>query len=88
VKSGDMKRLGFLLGLILLFAGFILLNDPMAVEERNCGSALMRKPVDERRYEVRCDAKLDRRRWPGFIMFGTGAVLVIRIRPGVLLAPD
>jgi hypothetical protein len=83
-----MKRLGFLVGLVLLFAGAILLNDPMSVEERNCGSALMRKPVIEQRYAARCDAKLDRRRWPGLIMFGAGAVLVIRIRPGIMLAPD
>ena len=88
VKTGDVKRLGFLVGLILLFAGFILLFDPMAVEERNCGSAIMRKKVEVQRYAVRCDAKLDRRRWPGFIMFGTGAVLVVRIRPGVMLASD
>lgn len=88
MESGDLKRLGFLMGLILLFLGAMLLNDPMSVEERNCGSALMRKKVDGEQYAIRCDAKLDRRRWPGFVMFGTGAVLVVRIRPGVLLASD
>ncbi len=88
MKTGDVKRLGFLMGLVLLFLGAMVLNDPMSVEERNCGSALMRKKVDGERYAVRCDAMLDRRRWPGFIMFGTGAVLVLRIRPGVMLASD
>ncbi len=88
VNSGDLKRLMFLVGLVLLFAGAILLNDPMAVEDRNCGSALMRKEPELERIAVRCDEKLDRRRWPGFIMFGAGAALVVSIRPGVLLAPD
>ncbi len=86
--TGDAKRMTFLLGLVLLFAGFILLFDPMAVEERNCGSAIMRKGVDEQQYAERCDAKLDRRRWPGFITFGLGAVIVVRIKPGIMLAPD
>jgi hypothetical protein len=88
VETGDMKRMAFLVGLVLLFAGFILLFDPMAVEDRNCGSAIMRKEHVEQPYAERCDAKLDRRRWPGFITFGLGAVIVVRIKPGIMLAPD
>jgi hypothetical protein len=88
MKSGDAKRLAFLLGLVLLFVGFFVLFDPMAVEDRNCGSAIMRKEPAEQQYAERCDAKLDRRRWPGFITFGLGAVIVVRIKPGIMLAPD
>ena len=88
MKTGEIKRLAFLFGLILLFGGFILLFDPMAVEERNCGSAIMRKQPEELQYAERCDAKLDRRRWPGFITFAVGATLVVRIKPGIMLSED
>ncbi|MGH8994164.1 MAG: hypothetical protein ACRDYV_10090 [Acidimicrobiia bacterium] len=90
--TGDLKRLGFLVGLIALFFGGILLIDPMAVDERvNCGSALIRKkldPYEQIRYSRRCDAKLDRRRWPGIGIFTVGFVLVVTIRPGIMLSRD
>ena len=88
MHSGDAKRLAFLVGLVLLFGGFILLFDPMAVEDRNCGSAIMRKEPEEQQYAERCDAKLDRRRVPGFLTFGLGAAIVVRIKPSIMLAPD
>ncbi|MCA1843905.1 MAG: hypothetical protein LC792_12120 [Actinobacteria bacterium] len=84
---GELKRLAFLFGLVVLFAGAILLNDPMAVEDSNCGSALMRKTV-ERRYAERCDAKLDRRRLPGFALVVVGIGAVVTIGPRCLLQPD
>ena len=84
---GEWKRLAFLFGMVILFAGAILLNDPMAVEDRNCGSALMRKTV-EHRYAERCDAKLDRRRLPGFALAGVGLCAVVGIGPRCLLRPD
>lgn len=71
--------------LVVLFFGGILLIDPMAVEGRNCGSALLRKPLDERRYAERCDAKLDRRRLPGIALSAVGAAVVVRIGPRCLL---
>lgn len=83
-----MKRVTFLLGLIVLFCGAILLIDPTAVDDRNCGSALLRKELAERRIAERCDAKLDRRRLPGFAMFTVGACIVVRIGPRCLLEPD
>lgn len=86
--NGEAKRVTFLLGLILLFCGAILLIDPMAVADRNCGSALLRKEVSERRYAERCDAKLDRRRLPGFAMTAIGALIVVRIGPRCLLEAD
>jgi len=84
---GEWKRLAFLFGLVLLFGGAILLNDPMAVETRNCGSAIMRKKV-EHRYSQRCDAKLDRRRIPGFVLLAAGLGTVVTIGPRCLLQPD
>ena len=78
----------FLLGLVVVFFGTILLIDPMAVEGRNCGSAVLRKRVDERRYAARCDAKLDRRRLPGLAVFIVGAGIVVGIGPRCLLEPD
>ena len=86
--KGEAKRLTFLLGLILMFCGGILLIDPMAVDDRNCGSALLRKDLDEEQYAERCDAKLDRRRLPGIAMFAVGAGLMVRIGPRCLLEPD
>lgn len=86
--KGEVKRVTFLLGLVLLICGAILLIDPTAVEDRNCGSALLRKDLDERRYAERCDAKLDRRRLPGFAMSALGACVVLRIGPRCLLEPD
>ena len=88
MRGGETKRVTFLLGLILLFCGAILLIDPMAVDGRNCGSALLRKEVDERRYAERCDARLDRRRLPGFAMSAVGALIMVRIGPRCLLEPD
>jgi hypothetical protein len=84
---GEWKRLAFLFGLVMLFGGAILLNDPMAVEDRNCGSAIMRKTV-EHRYAARCDAKLDRRRLPGFFLTAVGLGAVVAIGPRCLLEPD
>lgn len=85
---GEARRLTLLVGLVLLMCGAILLIDPIAVNDRNCGSALLRKQVDERRYAERCDARLDRRRLPGLAMSVAGAFVVIRIGPGSLLQPD
>jgi hypothetical protein len=85
---GEAKRVTFLLGLILLFCGGILLIDPLAIDDRNCGSALLRKELDEERYAERCDATLDRRRLPGIAMFAVGAVVAVRIGPRCLLEPD
>ena len=88
MKSGEVRRLTFLLGLILLFCGAILLIDPIAVDDRNCGSALLRKPLGERRYAERCDTKLDRRRLPGFAMSIVGASVMVRIGPRCLIEAD
>jgi hypothetical protein len=88
VGRGDVKRLTFLLGLIVLFCGAILLIDPVAVNDRNCGSTLLRKPLAERRYAERCDARLDSRRLPGFAMFIAGACMVLGTGPRCLLEPD
>jgi hypothetical protein len=86
--KGEAKRVTFLLGLILLFCGGILLIDPLAIDDRNCGSAILRKEHYEEQYAERCDAKLDRRRLPGIAMFAAGAALVVRIGPRCLLEPD
>lgn len=85
MRSGEVKRLTFLLGLILLFCGAIVLIDPTAVNDRNCGSAVLRKQLHERRYAERCDAKLDGRRLPGIAMFAVGACIVVGIGPRSLL---
>jgi hypothetical protein len=86
--KGEAKRLAFIVGLVVTICGAIVLIDPMAVEDRNCGSALMRKTLHEARYAERCDAKLDRRRVPGFAMAALGALVVLRIGPRCLLEPD
>ena len=88
MRSGGVKRVTLLLGLIVLFFGAILLIDPISVDERNCGSALLRKPVPERRYAERCDARLDRRRLPGIAIFIVGACMVAVTGPRCLLEPD
>jgi hypothetical protein len=88
VQSGVIKRTTFLLGLVLLLCGAILLIDPVAVDDRNCGSALLRKELSERRYAERCDAKLDPRRLPGFAMSAVGACVVVGIGPRCLLQAD
>lgn len=83
-----MKRLTWLLGLVALFVGTGVLIDPMAVEDRNCGSVIIRKKLIEERHQVICDAKLDRRRWPGVAVLAFGTVVMLRIRPSVLTTPD
>ncbi|MGH9039079.1 MAG: hypothetical protein ACRDZ3_02495 [Acidimicrobiia bacterium] len=83
-----MKRLTWLLGLVALFVGTGVLIDPMAVDERNCGSAIIRKKLAEERHQVRCDAKLDRRTFPGIAILGFGTVIMLRIRPSILTTPD
>jgi hypothetical protein len=88
VGKGQAKRGLFLAGLVLLLCGAIVLIDPMAVDGRNCGSALLRKELDDRRYRERCEARLDRRRLPGFALSAVGAFLVVRIGPRCLLQPD
>jgi hypothetical protein len=60
----------------------------MSVDDRNCGSALLRKQLDERRHGERCDAKLDRGRLPGFAMSAVGACIVVGIGPRCLFEPD
>ena len=88
MKNGELKRVTFLLGLVVLICGMILLIDPIAVDDRNCGSALLRKSLGERRYAERCDARLDRRRLPGFALSVVGACAVVSIGPRCLLEPD
>jgi hypothetical protein len=88
VRIGSVKRLVFLVGVVVLIFGVLILNDPAAVGPYNCGTALAPKRFVLGDNERRCNEQLRWRRWLGAGVFAVGAVAVILPGPRCLLTDD
>jgi hypothetical protein len=87
VTVGSVKRFVFLVGVVVLILGSLILMDPVAAGDHNCGTALAPKQFVQSGAEI-CDAQLRRRRWLGGGIFAVGALAVILPGPRCLLTDD
>lgn len=87
MKLGAVKRLVFLVGVVVLFLGTLILLDPVAAGTHNCGTALAPKQFVQSGARS-CAAQIERRRWLAAGVMAVGAVAVILPGPRCLLADD
>ena len=88
VKSGPVKRLVFLVGVVIVILGIIFLMDPVAAGPYNCGTALAPKQVLVPEKARACAPQLRQRRLYGVAIFALGAVAVMVPGPRCLLVDD
>ncbi|MGH9011274.1 MAG: hypothetical protein ACRDYF_15735 [Acidimicrobiia bacterium] len=86
--SGAVKRVVFLVGIVVAILGMLILNDPAAVGPYNCGTALAPKRFVLGENARRCEAQINRRRWLGGGVFAVGAVALLLPGPRCLLTDD
>jgi hypothetical protein len=88
VRSAAVKRLVFLIGVVVLFLGTLILMDPLvAPGDHNCGTALAPKRFVQSGARS-CARQIERRRWLGAGVMAVGALGVILPGPRCLLADD
>ena len=74
---GAVKRVVFLIGIVITILGVMILNDPAAVGPYNCGTALAPKRFILGDNAQRCASQIKWRRSLGAGVFGIGAVALI-----------
>jgi len=72
-----VKRLVFLIGIVITILGVMILNDPAAVGPYNCGTALAPKRFVLGDNAKRCADQVQWRRWLGAGVFSVGALALI-----------
>ncbi|MEW6474227.1 MAG: hypothetical protein AB1679_18400 [Actinomycetota bacterium] len=85
---GAVKRLVFLVGVVAVTLGALILMDPVAAGDHNCGTALTPKQFVLPENAERCETQIRRRRWLGTGILAVGAVALILAGPRCLLADD
>lgn len=88
MRLGAVKRVVFLVGVVIVILGVLILNDPAAVGPYNCGTALAPKRFVLGENAQRCEAQIRWRRLLGAGVFGVGAVALILPGPRCLLDDD
>jgi hypothetical protein len=88
VRSGTIKRLVFLVGVVVVILGAMILMDPVATGPYNCGNALAPKKFVLGENARRCETQLRRRRWLGTGILAVGTVAVMLPGPRCLLTDD
>ena len=88
VKSGPVKRVVVLVGVVIVILGIIFLMDPVASGPYNCGTALAPKQVLQPEKARACAPQLRQRRVYGGAIFAVGVVAVIVPGPRCLLSDD
>jgi hypothetical protein len=87
VRTGAVKRLVFLVGVVVLSLGTLILMDPVSVGDHNCGTAVAPKKFVQTDVRL-CEAQIRQRRWLGAVILVVGAVALILPGPRCLLADD
>jgi hypothetical protein len=88
VNTGPVKRMVFLIGVVIMILGVIFLMDPVAAGPYNCGTALTPKQVLVPEKARICAPRIRQRRWYGGAIFAVGAVAVVLPGPRCLLVDD
>ncbi len=88
MRSASVKRLVFLVGVVVVILGSMILMDPVAAGPHNCGTALTPKPGILPEIARRCEPHLKRKRWLGGGVFAVGALAVAIPGPRCLLVDD
>ena len=88
MKVGSIKRLVFLVGIIIEILGVLILMDPVSTgDNHNCGNAVAPKRFVQTDVRL-CEGQIRKRRWAGGVIVVVGAAALIIPGPRCLLADD
>ena len=87
VKVGSIKRLVFLVGVVILILGVLILMDPVSAGDHSCGNAIAPKKFVQGDVRL-CRSQIRQRRWAGAVVVVVGAAALIIPGPRCLLADD
>jgi hypothetical protein len=87
VSVGAVKRLVFLVGVVVEILGVLILMDPVSAGDHNCGTALAPKRFVQTDIRL-CKSPLHQRRSVGAGVVVVGAVALIVPGPRCLLTDD
>jgi len=87
VSAGAIKRLVFLVGVVILILGVLILNDPVSADGHNCGTSLAPKRFVQTDIR-RCQGPLRERRRVGLGVVVVGGLAMIVTGPRCLLTDD
>ena len=88
MRFGAVKRLVFLIGVVIVILGTMILMEPVAAGPYNCGTALAPKQVLVPEKARICAPQIRQRRWYGGTIFAVGAIALILPGPRCLLVDD
>jgi hypothetical protein len=87
VRAGSVKRLVFLVGVVVLLLGVLILTDPVSAGDHNCGNAVAPKKFVQTDIRL-CKAPIRAHRVTGAVVVVVGAVALFATGPRCLLADD
>ncbi len=87
MSVGAIKRLVFLIGVVILFLGVLILNDPVSADGHNCGTSVAPKRFVQTDIR-RCQAPLRERRYLGAGVVVVGGLALIATGPRCLMTDD
>jgi len=88
VRYASVKRVVFLIGVVIEFFGVLILMNPVSAGDHNCGTALTPKQFLLPQNAKICAPQIRRNRWRGAGVVVVGAVALAVPGPGCLLADD
>jgi hypothetical protein len=87
VKVGSIKRLVFLVGVVIEILGILTLMDPVSAGDHNCGNAVAPKRFVQTDIRL-CHGPIHQRRVAGAAVVVIGTTALIVTGPRCLLAED
>jgi len=87
VSAGSIKRLVFLVGVVISILGVLILMDPVSAGDHSCGNAVAPKKFVQGDVRL-CRSQIRQRRWAGAATVAVGAVALMVTGPRCLLAED
>ena len=87
MSVGSIKRLVFLVGIVVVILGVLILMDPVSAGDHGCGNAVAPKRFVQGDIRL-CRSQINQHRWVGAAVVVVGAVALIVTGPRCLLADD
>ena len=87
MRAGSVKRLVFLVGVVVLILGMLILTDPVSAGDHNCGNAVAPKRFVQTDIRL-CKAPLRAHRFIGAGVVVVGAVALIATGPRCLMTDN